>query len=125
MRGTPSMNADTISQEANAQVSATKIRELNDALRTSGRGGRVVMTAGIAALAPDEIATIVRAVATFDAFTSDNDFYGEHDCASLTVEGRQVIWKIDSYDRALICHSPDPTDPAVTTRVLTIMLAEE
>src|SRR3954466_7855797 len=107
------MDIDATHQD---DVSATKIRELNDALRTSGRSGRVVMTAGIAALAPDEIAAILRAVASFDAFTSDNDPYAEHDCASLRVEGRQVIWKIDYYDRALTFHSSDPADPAVTTR---------
>src|SRR3954470_1305209 len=101
------------------------IRELNDALRTSGRGGRVVMTAGIAALAPDEIAAILKAVASCNAFTGDNDPYGEHDCASLTVEGQQVIWKVDCYDLALTCHSPDPTNPDLTARVLTIMLAHE
>src|SRR4051794_29795379 len=119
------MDADAITNQADARVSATKIRELNDALRTSGGGGRVVMTAGIAALAPDQIASIVRAVASFGAFTSDNDPYGEHDCASLTVAGQRVIWKVDCYDRALTCHSPNPADPAVTIRVLTIMLAEE
>src|SRR3954452_4847025 len=101
------MATDATTDQGKAQVT-TKIRELNDALRTSGRGGRVVMTAGIAALAPDEIATIVKAVASFHAFTADNDPYGEHDCASLTVEGRQVVWKIDYYDRALARHSPDP-----------------
>jgi oligoribonuclease NrnB/cAMP/cGMP phosphodiesterase (DHH superfamily) len=37
-------------------------------------------------------------------FNSDNDRYGEHDCASLTFEGRQVIW-LDYHDRALICRS--------------------
>jgi hypothetical protein len=29
------------------------------------------------------------------------------------------------YDQNLACHSPDPADPAVTERVITIMLAEE
>jgi uncharacterized protein DUF3768 len=29
------------------------------------------------------------------------------------------------YDKALAAHSPDPADPSVTERVITIMLAEE
>ena len=34
-----------------------------------------------------------------------------------------MFWKVDCYDRALRFASPDPADPAVTARVLTIMLA--
>ena len=33
-------------------------------------------------------------------------------------------FKIDYFDKALASHSPDPTDPSVTERVITIMLAE-
>ena len=31
-----------------------------------------------------------------------------------------MFFKIDYYDRSLNGHSPDPADPTVTTRVLTI-----
>ena len=115
----------TESTKPDAQISAARIQHLNDALRTSGRGGRIVVTAGIAALPPEQGATILAAVAGFDAFTADNDPYGEHDCACLTAVGQKVVWKVDYYDRALTGHSPDPADANVTARVLTIMLAEE
>jgi hypothetical protein len=106
-------------------IKAARIRELNDQLRCKAIGGRIVMTRGIEALGSDGVRNVLIAVATFDDFTEDNDPWGEHDCAVLTVEGRRIIFKIDYYDRDLRWHSPDASDPAVTVRVLTIMLAEE
>ena len=64
-------------------------------------------------------------IARFECFSADNDPYGEHDCAVLTIEGRRVIWKIDYYDKGMEFASPDPADPAVTERVMTVMLSEE
>ncbi|MER9463196.1 DUF3768 domain-containing protein [Mesorhizobium sp. M0387] len=102
-----------------------RIAQLNDCLRTTAQGGRIVMTAGIAALSAAEITDTVAAVAAFDAFNDDNDPHGEHDCAVLEIDGRTVIWKIDYYDQSMTFASDDPADPAITTRVLTIMLGEE
>lgn len=101
------------------------VRDLNDAFRQSFTGGRVVVTAGVGAL-PDILrAAIIVAVRTFDDFDADNDPHGEHDFGALSVAGSRVFWKIDAYDRALRLGSPDPANPAVTVRVLTVMLAEE
>ncbi len=111
--------------ELDSAAKRDAIRRLNDRLRATGQGGRIMMTAGVAALPRAQVTAILRAVASFDAFSPDNDPHGEHVCACLTVDGHKIIWKIDYYDLGLNWHSPDAADPAVTTRVLTIMLAEE
>ena len=37
----------------------------------------------------------------------------------------ELIWKIDYHDLSLAVGSPDPANPAVTARVLAIMLTAE
>ena len=106
-------------------VKAARIRELNDRLRRKAIGGRIVITRGIQALDADDLRAVLLAVARFDDFSEDNDPWGEHDCATLTVDGHRLIFKIDYYDRDLAYHSPDASDPAVTEWVMTVMLAEE
>ena len=65
------------------------------------------------------------AVRGFDTFTENNDPHGEHDFGSIEVEGETVFFKIDYFDRDVVMHSPDASDPSVTTRILTLMLAQE
>ncbi len=106
-------------------VDVSRIRALNDDLRRSLAGGVLMMTAGVIALGRTKQRAILDAVAAFDGFDADNDPYGEGDFGALEVEGERILFKIDYFDRGLTGHSPDPADPSVTTRVLTIMLAEE
>jgi hypothetical protein len=101
------------------------VRDLNDTFRRTFEGGRVVMTAGVDALSSDVKATAIRRVATFADFTPENDPHGEHDFGNFELAGQKFFWKIDYYDAAMEFGSEDPADPAVTTRVLTIMLASE
>jgi Protein of unknown function (DUF3768) len=68
---------------------------------------------------------IVQTVAVFDDFCHANDPYEEHDFGSFEAEGEKIFFKIDYFDRTLTHHSPDPADPSVTERVITIMLADE
>jgi hypothetical protein len=107
------------------EVRRALVRRLNDRLRRQQRDGRIVITAGVHALGPEFLEAALKAVAAFECFDTDNDPYGEHDCAGLTIASQRVLFKIDYYDKTLTAGSPDPADPAVTTRVLTVMLAEE
>ena len=127
--GEPPARLDACGSAEPGSIGATgraeRIRVLNDRLRQHGVGGMVLVTDGIAALEPDIVRAILAAVAAFDGFNADNDPWGEHDCASLEVDGVSVIFKIDYYDRQRQFHSPDPADPKLTVRVLTIMRADE
>ena len=102
-----------------------RIRALNDELRQNFAGGLAVMTPGIAALGGEAVARIVKTIAVYDDFCHANDPYGEHDFGLFEADGQRIFFKIDYLDKALNAHSPDPSDPAVTERIITIMLAEE
>ena len=102
-----------------------RIRALNEELRQHHQGGLIVLTRGLEALGPELVQTVVDAVGRFDAFTPNNDPYGEHDFGSVEVQGYRVFFKIDYYDLDLSGYSPDPADPKVTRRVMPLMLAEE
>ncbi|MDT3684209.1 MAG: DUF3768 domain-containing protein [Pseudorhodoplanes sp.] len=101
------------------------IRHLNDELRRTLLGGLAVITPGVAALGHDAVERLVKTVAVFDDFHHANDPYQEHDFGSFQAEGTTVFFKIDYYDKTLAAGSPNPADPSVTERVITIMLADE
>ena len=104
-------------------ANAAKIAALNDHARQSFTGCRVVITQGVQAISV--MPSILDLVRWFDAFTPDNYPYGEHDFGVIKLNGNTFFWKFDCYDVDLLMHSPDPSDATVTTRVLTIMLADE
>lgn len=103
-----------------------RIGELNDLCRKAlGVGGRFYQTPGICALPLEDQSAIREKVERFDAFTEDNDPYGEHDFGAFDHNSNKVFWKIDCYAPDMKWGSEDPADPSKTIRVLTIMLAEE
>lgn len=101
------------------------IARLNDNLRKRAMGGAIMVTRGVRLMPGFNVQALMVTLATYDAFDDDNDPYGEHDFGDLTHAGADLLWKIDYYDADLRFASPDPADPAVTQRVLTVMLAHE
>jgi len=102
-----------------------RIRSLNDRFRRSGIGGDIFITPGIKELGYEGMKAVAAKVAGFDQFDHDNDPYGEHEFGAFDQNGHRVFWKIDYYAPDLMSGSEDPSDPSVTRRVLTIMLASE
>jgi len=103
-----------------------QIRALNDQLRQNFSEGTAVMTCGVAALGAEAVARIVKTIEVYDDFCHANDPHEEHDFGSFEADGHTIFFKIDYFDKDdLKYHSSDPSDPAVTKRVITIMLAEE
>jgi len=117
------------------------IRRLNDMARTQPEivNATWVITQGVAALlvgelaegedakpyAPERVAALRHALATFTDWTEGNDPYGEHDFGAFTLFGARLFFKVDYYHPDHDSLAPVPGNIELCRRVLTIMLAEE
>ncbi len=110
---------------------ARRIAGLNDELRKNPMNralGQVLISSGVAARGAEFRAMVLTALGQMQAkdFKKGNDPYGERDFNSFTIDGKLCLMKIDYYAKDdLRRASEDPSDPAKTTRVMTVMLADE
>jgi hypothetical protein len=107
------------------EAKTKRIQELNDLFRTSFSNGKVVTTVGVASLDPEDYTAVLDKVRNFRDWRNIHDPYGEHDFGSIEHDGEQYFFKIDYYNKSMDQGSEDPTNPDVTTRVMTIMRADE
>jgi hypothetical protein len=127
---------------ATAREQTARIARLNDLARSAmGVACTAVATVGFKSLPTSDQSRVRELIETYDAFTEDNDPHGERDFGTVyqLSDGRwtterprsrhdereRVFWKLDYYDRDKRFASEDAVNPAVTRRVLTIMLADE
>ena len=125
-----------------ARDQTARIARLNDQARQAmGVACTTVATVGFRSLSDADQSSVRELIETFDAFDEDNDPHGERDFGTIyqLADGRwtterprvpedereRVFWKLDYYDRQMEFASDDAADPAVTRRVLTIMLSDE
>ena len=119
-----------------------RIARLNDlARRAMGVACTAVATVGFRSLTEADQSRVRELIETFDAFDEDSDPHGERDFGTIYQLGdgrwtterprvrdderERVFWKFDYYDCDLRFGSEDAANPAITRRVLTIMLADE
>lgn len=78
-----------------------------------------------AALVEDFVRRAIEKARRVSAFTPDSGPHAGRDFGSFELDARAVFWKIDLYEGDLTYRSPNPADPDVTVRVLTVLLTEE
>ena len=109
-------------------MNTNKIAELNDKLRQNlfnpGKD-KVILTHGVSNLPFDEQLRILIKVKLFNNFNAGNDPYQEHDFSRIEHNGTNYFWKIDYYNKTMDAGSDDPSNPDITTRVLTIIRSDE
>jgi methyltransferase (TIGR00027 family) len=103
-----------------AAVQTCPVYELNDALRQTFTGGRVLFSPGICSLPPDAKAEVLERVRGFTEFDRENNPH--HDFGSFDFAGVTYFFELDC-----LSHPQDGSrEPAgEPTRVLTIMRADE
>ena len=127
---------------AAAREQTARIALLNDLARCAmGIACTAVAAVGFRSLPEADQSQVRELIETYDAFNEDSNPYGERDFGTIyqLADGRwtterprfsddereRVFWKFDYYDRDLRFGSEDAANPAITRRVLTIMLSDE
>jgi len=87
--------------------------------------GRLVYTRSFGAREPAFIAAALKAIGEFENFQPDNDPERFHDFGAVEVDGEQVWFKIDFYDRSFTWGAEDPSDLTNARRVLTILFPSD
>jgi hypothetical protein len=104
----------------------TTIAELNDRFRKGDRSlGRHMASEIVNALDPYEQLALTHLVREFNDFNEGNDPYGEHDFGTVEFQGEKWLFKIDYYDTEFEYGSDDPSNPAETQRLMTILHSSE
>lgn len=113
------------------EARAVAIARDNDAFRAAmgcapGLKGRTLFTAGLRALGGAAVTEAFAKVRDYADFNEGDDPYGERDFGAFDVKGERILWKLDYFaDADCDAGSEDPSDPAQTFRVLTVMRARE
>ena len=127
---------------ASQRERTVRIARLNDRARQAmGLACTAFVTVGFRSLPDADQSRVRELIETYDAFDEGSDPHGERDFGAVYQLGdgrwttdrprvrdderERVFWKLDYYDRAMRFASEDAANPAVTRRVLTIMLADE
>jgi hypothetical protein len=94
---------------------------LNDRLRTTFKGGRVQMTPSVYELDDRLRGRALSVLARYDSFHPDS----EHDCGTFIFAGYSFEWRIEYRSQDGTGMSPDPADPDMTLRVLTLYAIDD
>ena len=90
-----------------------RIRELNDAFRGAGDGGRILFTAGVSGLGVAFLHQVLALMRRFDAFTPDNDPHKSMISGALRTKGRSSFGKSSTTTRLA---NSGPTTPPILQR---------
>jgi Protein of unknown function (DUF3768) len=99
------------------------IRALNDAARQTFTGCVLIVTPAFEKHPLTTKAHVLKSVREFQDFDEVRDT--EHRYGVINYQGTEFFFHMAYYDLSLQVHSPDPANPRVTRRVLTVGLASE
>lgn len=99
------------------------IRALNDAARSTFTGCLVVLTPTFEKLPLTTKTHLLKSVREFTDFDEVRDT--EHRFGVINYQGQEYFFHMAYQDLTLQVHSPDPANPRVTRRVLTVGVSSE